>query len=515
MNAQARGQTLVVTSLTVLLVALMVLTTLAINMKLREKIELQHVADASAYTNAIITARVYNSIALINRTEVSHMVALSGIESLISWSSEYRATLNVAPGAWAQISKEYRDQGDACGIAAADDIDNNVLPGLATEKTRVVNAFDPLDTAAGKQAFNLIAYMVGQLYTEQKNLNLRLHNELQAQTFIKDIVKIADKGSRTIGELSAPDAADSTSLREIDDQGNGASLERQASSAHAIYATMGTRGAAFLTNRGGGDGPMISRLQQVYGTGKANTSFAMEGSGYFYGSQNHSAAANGVYAWADDHATATFVYTADAPCGQKSRSENPTAFVRSTDANDFTDWHEWTGETDDQPPTVTHDLPKCVPDKYGNGCPGMWPMFVDYNNSKVADKDDIYGQPKNFAVIQRDYNARTGFDPWAFNFNFKFEYGEDWDNRALQTKTFAVDLSKQTALAAGLAYYHRYGHWREPPNFLNPFWRATLVSAEVDKQGELDVPAELMNAGVPYAADAYTSLRNVGFAGTQ
>lgn len=73
------------------------------------------------------------------------------------------------------------------------------------------------------------------------------------------------------------------------------------------------------------------------------------------------------------------------------------------------------------------------------GCPSVWPMFVDYNGVKVMDKDDNWGQPKNFAVIQRDYAVRgTQADPWNLLFRFRFggrtagstTAGSSWGRRA-------------------------------------------------------------------------------------
>jgi hypothetical protein len=53
----------------------------------------------------------------------------------------------------------------------------------------------------------------------------------------------------------------------------------------------------------------------------------------------------------------------------------------------------------------------------------------------------------------------------------------------------AFGKAEHRALATGLAYYHRPSHpdrWREPPNFLNPFWRATLVPASVESSANGD-----------------------------
>jgi hypothetical protein len=50
----------------------------------------------------------------------------------------------------------------------------------------------------------------------------------------------------------------------------------------------------------------------------------------------------------------------------------------------------------------------------------------------------------------------------------------------------------QVALATGITYYHRNMQnaaqaWEEPPNFFNPYWRATLVPADIDGNQNLTV----------------------------
>jgi hypothetical protein len=78
------------------------------------------------------------------------------------------------------------------------------------------------------------------------------------------------------------------------------------------------------------------------------------------------------------------------------------------------------------------------------------------------------------------------------------------------------------AIASGLTYYHRgsatgpggRGHARETPNFLNPFWRATLVSSDVDepfsRRGN-DIIRTLESLGEAEQADALRALRASGF----
>ena len=53
--------------LTLLLLTLMVCMTLSIGMKAKEKMELKTAADAAAYSQAVATARTYNSISVLSR----------------------------------------------------------------------------------------------------------------------------------------------------------------------------------------------------------------------------------------------------------------------------------------------------------------------------------------------------------------------------------------------------------------------------------------------------------------
>jgi hypothetical protein len=75
--------------------------------------------------------------------------------------------------------------------------------------------------------------------------------------------------------------------------------------------------------------------------------------------------------------------------------------------------------------------------------------------------------------------------------------GADFDDNG-PNSTFKspsnADLQHQLAIGSAIAYYHRPAgpnadSWKEPPNFFNPFWRATLYAADDD------VDAYLTKAG--------------------
>src|SRR5688572_23441846 len=91
---RARGQTMVLFASTMLLVVVMACMTLSITSRVRQKLELQTIADAAAYSNAVATARGMNSVGLINRTIVSHWVVMLGIEANHAWGTSVAAIMD-------------------------------------------------------------------------------------------------------------------------------------------------------------------------------------------------------------------------------------------------------------------------------------------------------------------------------------------------------------------------------------------------------------------------------------
>jgi len=107
---RARGQAAAMMALTMMLIALMVCITLGVGMKVKEKMETQTLADASAYSGAVLTARTFNSIAILNRVEIAEMVSIVATQSLAAYGGYYRAML------WAAREQlgEMHDRGGNC-----------------------------------------------------------------------------------------------------------------------------------------------------------------------------------------------------------------------------------------------------------------------------------------------------------------------------------------------------------------------------------------------------------------
>jgi hypothetical protein len=412
------------------------------------------------------------------------------------------------------------------------------------------------------------------LYPVQQSIytaELQLANLQNAQLTDKVMEKAADGRP----EWLAPEKADAVALREAgmgNIINNGAANELNVFNIHSIIAAMGSRGHPFTAGRLL-FGPLIARaltkkmnlvLAATFGLPTMpddelivfNFGSAYFGTMYFlgvsplgYAYQPPPALLLPGYhplfnseplpftkydsAMADDHGFAIVRFSMPrSGCSRFAPSLPVVSSVRSTSDKDLTDWHAYSPSTDVgtvgawrpdtfYPKASDHSLP-------GGWGPtaGVWFDFVDYNWVNLVDKADIYGQPKNYAVVQRDYLRRPeGADPWALHFRFAFTpEGSDVDLRGLKLQD-GTDISKQTALSAGVAYYHRPaqqgeqgddGHFDEPPNLLNPYWRAGLARIDVDRQGrqpEGDVFETLEDVETPWAADAWRSLMNTGYRG--
>ncbi|MFL5358589.1 pilus assembly protein TadG-related protein [Archangium sp.] len=530
-----RGQTLVLFALTLLLLVLMVCMTLSIGMKAREKMELETVADAAAYSNSVQTARAFNAISLMNRALMGHMVAMTGVESLISWSSYYRASIHGAVQAYDKPYKVYAAIALAncpcaitnptcakycqCATQAMSDI-SQTQGDLRDADQQLDSLWKSLDPPAGDEALGL---QISSISDEQNALFDNVMSDFSSAGLANAIAAEANKGARFGDELKALASSKAVNQREINGDencgGNGAACTRRDAGhkLHFVYAAMGSRGYAFVTGRNAGN-RIRSRLQTLMPARDTLPRLTNIGSGYFpaEGKLSHSANPNDATELAaDDHGSLMLLFNrGQAPCPTSlPGNSSPKAHVRSTHLADTGDEHTWTGGSDDGTQKEHHTMGKCTL------CPGMWPPHMDYNFNLVTDPGNNWGQPKSYAVIQRDYGDRPAAlaDPWNLLFRFRFSSSGPpvlFDNTGNELSTNpGTKIAKATALSAGITYYKRAGqHWKEPPNFLNPFWRATLVSAHVDLQGKQDTETTL-RASAPFAADVYKALLDKEYMG--
>ncbi|NOK18357.1 pilus assembly protein TadG-related protein [Corallococcus carmarthensis] len=499
LKAHARGQALVLFSLTFLLLTLMVLLTLGFGMRAKERVEIQMAADAAAYSQAVSTARTFNAIAVMNRAQIAHMVAMAGTQSMISYGSQMYAAR----------------QTSSCP-----------MPGPA---------WSGLDEAAAMQTLSLQGRAGSMFRAELAMYNRLIGTHLANQGLTNLIAKEINP------ELLAPPEGANKSLAEVSGGASSGSSYDDLMQQEKTGTVPETSGAVMPTGGGQGDATRNATMGSlgwswVHNRASGSAGFGSGAAAHNPGFHHYASAAamdsstyqtiSGRNSWAHDHGRAI---TDTCPDGTPIPAAATDAWVMSDERQSDEDQHVYgankppPGQGAENNTTVDerHTLGACVV------CPGIWPYSVGFNAGLLhgnADEND-YGQPKLYAMLQRDYasgSRRAKPDPWNLLFTFKFANQEtEFDNAAPLGRiqpTGREDVQRnQVALAAGLAYYHRPrpaaagGGWEEPPNFLNPFWRATLVSTEGARD---DKPARsLEQAGFSEHADALRRLDNAGYRG--
>jgi hypothetical protein len=532
-----KGQALVLFTLCLLLLTVLVMMTLSIGTRVRDKLELDNLSEVAAYNDAVVVARTYNSISLLNRAQLSHMVALAGVQSLISWSGLYRGALGATHAGLDQAKQphagECDDKGLGCGCASRDEIEG-LEKIVLKEAERVGKTWELLDAAAGNQAHEIREETL-RIYADELSIyGDQLESTLADQHLGQQLVARARAGQAYPDELSAPATA-AVATREVGmsmgcgpspssssgsgaaaysvgggatsgsgGSGSGASSSPGAAcapfaqNAHAVWAAMGTRGYKFVTARN--NDTIVARIMELMPPGVEVTGTA-NGSAFFSEEDSHGEASKtNQQAWAHDHMGVTVTYKrAKGKCTKVTKGyANATAYVRSS-RRVGDEAHAWTGGQDIDPVS-----------KHTVGG-GMWPSFIDYNTALLTNPADNYGQPKMYAVMQRNYAVRGTALPWEQRFGLRFT-----TSGSSETSSNALDMrgrALSTSMATGVAYYHRGMHWREPPNFFNPFWRASLMAADVDAQSSADVPATLGAANNSSGARAFMLLKQKGYRG--
>ncbi len=505
--SRQRGQTLVLAALVTLLIALMAIVTISIGWRVRDRIEAQMAADAAAYSQAVDVARAYNELALMNRTIIAMEVSALGMSALISWSSHYRSNLVATEAAITAIAAQYAAQ--CCGIFCPCQCFEAARSAAAAaaalqELTRARNRWRQLEPAAAAQLhaqwhgagalFELSKDMLRDQVSERRMEDAQLEQTLA--TFV----------SR---ELAAPrDGADVKNVAELSEsragQGNRsyATFYDRHEVLQAVVVAMGTRGDDFVTARVGGRQPIYDKLQPLVSRFNGSASVdpaAYDGAGgTAIGSNAHHNLWRNVrpgMPWADDHGGAL---TVSWPSACRTSMTIPVIDTELASGLDRARHRYLPGDGEDA--RTRHALGE-------DGA--VFPNMFVYATEQVDKPDNDFGQPKMYAILDRDYR-RVRAKPWDLRFQLA---GSDVDlngPRSTFKSPSGADLQHQTALSSAIVYYHRPGAWKEPPNFFNPFWRATLYAA--DKE---DLKQYLTVAGFPQHGDTVQRLLDLNWVGTR
>lgn len=290
---------------------------------------------------------------------------------------------------------------------------------------------------------------------------------------------------------------------------------------NGLEAALGSRAHPFISQRDDGRRAIEEQLRRVIAPSgaapdeihlladfKGSSFFTEPGSFDARYSFNHGMREPHAFAsWADEHGRVSVSY-AGANRGLRTPGVRDTRHQRtfrgSTSATDLQhrgDTHEWcpvdlnaeAADPADRHTLLPHKMPPAnEPDPCENSsC--IWPGFYDINATVITDRGDAYGQPKLLDVATKDLAGQK--NPWNLFFRFRFAQSGAGAQTDLTSKHAVAGVVPDfQALSAGMAYYHRPGHWKEHPNLFNPYWRATLVRANIDSSWQADLGSVLSPA---------------------
>lgn len=522
-----RGQTLVLFSVSMLALVVMVCVTLMIGMRVREKVELQTLADAGAYSSAVETARAYNQIAVWNRAQIAHMMTLAGVQSHISYASWHVSLLKDARDGGADTTKWASRICRGCGpwckwcctCCPTAVVASRYTSAMGQEHQREVRAYrsihEPMATQAKlvQQHARLFGTAGQALYADL----VRRKSRVGGGGLAKRVLELGTSRAINPAEYSITNSSMDLSTAEM--------LEASAksSSSPAIAMTNGSRKSGFLRSRSGAL-PIIPM-----GIAVRNRSVVWVtsiGTGHIGLGEHNPVVSGENQAWGEDHGTLFGVVNIPSSCPLPTWATRSKAWVKSV-AKEYENSAHFTRPSFGMPgeEDKLHELGSCIDDRTGRPCNSIWVTRQEFNinhtdaqklqpddqgNSAEGGAKEQWRQPKTVIGLQRTYSARTRRDPWELNFELRDITRGSSTRLDLKGDRPGRARDWQRTLATAITYYHRHMSdaslsWAEPPNFFNPYWRATLVPADIDG------PADLDNLG----RDLIDDLRVRGFKGIQ
>jgi len=502
-----RGQTLVLAALTALIITLMVLITLSIGWRVRDRIETQMTADATAYSQAVDVARMYNEFALMNRTIIAMEVSVLSMSALISWSSHYRSNLVAHEEAMSAIAAYYSAR--CCPLFCPCECfeagrSASAAAFALSELARVNNLWRTLEPPAARQLHDMWHHAAALFELEKE-----LIREQVSEARVEDQKLTATLAALASPELAAPkNGADDKNEQEMSESraGQGNRSEAQfydrEEVLQAVVVAMGTRGDDFTTGRRGGRQPIYDALQPLVtrfnGAASVNpAAFDGRGGTALGSNAHHNQVANvepGM-PWGEDHG-GTLTISWPSACGTFMSMPVRDTELASGQGGARHRYDPGDGVSARQRHSLGEDGAVYVN------------MFV-YATEQVDKPANDFGQPKIYSILDRDYR-KVAAKPW--DLRFQLPQGDvDLNSKRGNFKSPAgADLRHQVALGSAIVYYHRPGAWQEPPNFFNPFWRATLYAADRE-----DLRQRLTEAGFRQHGDTVQRLLDLQWVGTQ
>lgn len=475
-RGKPRGQAMILSCLTLLLLALMMMLSYSVNQVIHERIRLQQHADSVAYSLAVIEARAFNYIAYTNRAQAAAFVAMNTLDAEMAAASVTAEMLNAAHKnfiwigvlEFAQCNSIWTIRHCWDGIQAF-----GISGDFANARDEYYDKIQSLESPFENSA-KALDLMLDTIHASQVSVVSDTANVLRGGDVAERLRQINAPQSQTaldaVGALSAAEL--SCAVDGMPCSRSGASDDARASVMTAVVN--GTR-PSWVADRSGA--PLPTYLDPRF---LEDLMHGIQGSGL---------------TWINSHAgTAKMVASAntgDLTSGQQAKDKGSTSGAMEKGSLG-SQWRHaaWPltnyevslfadkdgGDHSSSGHTGTHQF-QGVNAAGQAQCVGQNNCFFDF---RISDDPKIdFGQPHVFAYVTQSLrtmqNGKRG--PWELNDEGTVKF----EGMASQSAQLRMVPDKDgSALSYALVYYHRLGDWREQPNFFGPFWRAKLHPMTAD-----------------------------------
>lgn len=518
-----QGQTMVLGTLGILLVSIMMMLTLNVGQAVHEKIRLQQVSDAAAFSMATQEARVFNFLSYTNRANIGSLVAASSMHSFMSMASVIPEMFQAASDTfWMHAGIEFAMCATCCwpycfamckhcyhGIK---DIDAAVNYDDSAEDYR--KAVKDLDSQFKNTILALDAHMV-YIMGAQKALIIEVGIQIASDTITSDLVqKYGTTTTSTNNELLR--------LKNVGTMGIAPAV-----------ITGGTRGFSDVFERDEETHKYVPTMISN-GTRYSDTMFGFTLNNYFVSDRGLLEA----YAFMHPKALMQLLYKDGKPAkgfsfpithkGQGRIIKGPADPVSRIEGNSMgpdgdsaaaydqgiilsmgficifsmipmispyggDTWNEsWIASGPDKGDHENSD--SCEdPQKHKFRCldisAGPLACFTIFDADPDAGHN--FGQPSAYAVLMQDLSMMPGGGepPWkidaqtdgngTISIDLKMSGASGPTEVAIANNAHKMgSFAKGVSMSKAMAYYHlpKYTEegWKEHPNFFNPYWKAKL-----------------------------------------
>ena len=501
--AGERGQTMVLGALGVLLVSLMMLLTLNIGKAVYEKVRIQQLADAAAFSTATLEARSFNFYAYTNRANIAGLVAGVSAHGFMSLASTVPGMFKAAAGGFFIMA------GIEIGLCCACPYCSCVTHCIHAGRD-IAAAFAYLDR--GDELADGVKDTSETFITAIKLLDAHVKliaaQQQAMRAWTAEYALTTDKAARELVDKYAPGAEVASALgagvgllnlneyeTAIENQDDKGKKKRKWLGTEIAN---GTRYTEFVTHRTLYALDTNNILLYIYPQTlkdfmrtipqRYTNGFSMivyhEGESRVVkggtdvrgkiGKNNHGPDGDALAA-ADEGAVLTQAYCA------VGGGEYDARVGTDKDSGEHKCHADWISFDCCKKESKHKDAFKCL----GDGGLVTHNCFMIFHSNKEATED--FGQPRVYAAIESDLRRTKGQGPkpaWEVTDSdsgkITVNLGGDVGQREMQLTDNPDEFGRGLAVSKAMVYYHHpewtsnQKGWKEAPNFFNPYWKAKL-----------------------------------------